>query len=154
MISNTAEYALRAIVLLATKAGLAHTAQEIAVQTKVPAGYLSKVLQDLAKARIVISQRGPTGGFTLAREADQISVLEVINAVDPIQRIRSCPLGLPEHGTKLCTLHQRLDDTMAYVEKTFAQTTIADMIKPVRRDSQCVFPTVEGTAPKPRSKRS
>ena len=152
MISNTAEYALRAIVHLATRAGTAHTAQQIAAITKVPPGYLSKVLQDLAKAGVVISQRGPNGGFTLARSPEAISVLEVINAVDPIQRIRTCPLGLPEHGTKLCTLHQRLDDAMAYVEQMFGNSTMADMLKPSRSGSRCIFPTVEGSVPKRRSK--
>ncbi len=152
MISSTAEYALRAIVHLATRSEKAQTAQQIAEITRVPSGYLSKVLQDLAKARIVLSQRGPNGGFTLSRPPEEISILEVINAVDPIQRIHACPLGLPEHGTKLCALHQRLDDAMSYVEQMFRDSTMADMMKPSRSGSRCIFPTVEGSAPKRRAK--
>lgn len=146
MISNTAEYALRAVVHLATRPSAAETAQQIAAATKVPPGYMSKVLQDLAKAGVVLSQRGPRGGFTLARPPEQTSVLDVINAVDPIKRIRACPLGLPEHGTKLCALHQRLDDAMAYVEQVFAESNMADLLKPSRSGSRCVFPTINGAA--------
>lgn len=146
MISSTAEYALRAVIHLATRPGTAETAQQIAAATKVPPGYMSKVLQDLAKAGVVLSQRGPKGGFTLARPPERTSVLDVINAVDPIKRIRTCPLGLPEHGTKLCALHQRLDDAMAYVEQVFADSSMADLLKPSRSGSRCVFPTLEGKA--------
>jgi Rrf2 family protein len=60
----------------------------------VPAGYLSKVLQSLGRAQLVNSQRGLHGGFTLARAPSELTVWEVIQAVDPLQRIRSCPLGL------------------------------------------------------------
>ena len=88
MLSNTAEYALRAIVYLATHQDRPCTAQAIAKATKVPSGYLSKVLQDLVKAGLTHSQRGPNGGFTLSRSPRRMSVLEVVNAVDPIRRIQ------------------------------------------------------------------
>lgn len=149
MISSTAEYALRAIVHLATcppTRGEPLTSQRIAEKTKVPAGYMSKVLQDLARAGIVHSQRGPNGGFTLARGPEEITILDVMNAVDPIKRILICPLGLPEHGTKLCALHQRLDDAIAHVEELFANSRISDMMKPSRAGTRCMFPTVEGAA--------
>jgi Rrf2 family transcriptional regulator, nitric oxide-sensitive transcriptional repressor len=55
-------------------------------------------------------------------------VLDVINAVDPIRRIRTCPLGLKSHGEQLCPLHRRLDNAMEMVEQAFAETTIAEML--------------------------
>lgn len=143
MFSSTAEYALRAVVQLATNADSALTAQSIAKVTKVPAGYLSKIMQDLARARIVHSQRGPNGGFTLAVPAERLTVLDVVNAVDPIRRIVECPLGLPEHGKNLCRLHRRLDDAIALVETSFREATIQDMMAPSRTGSRCLFPTVD-----------
>jgi DNA-binding IscR family transcriptional regulator len=56
-----------------------------------------------------------------------LSVLDVLNAVDPPRRIRECPLGLAAHAHALCPLHQRLDDAMALIEKSFRSTTIADV---------------------------
>ena len=68
MISQTAEYALRAVVCLARSAPERRwTVRDIHEQTDVPEGYLSKVMQLLARAKIVRSQRGRTGGFRLER---------------------------------------------------------------------------------------
>lgn len=128
MISQTAEYALRAIVYLAMNPGNAFTTQQISRQTKVSAAYLSKVLQSLVRARLVQSQRGLGGGFVLSKPPEEINFLEVLDAVDPIQRIRTCPLGLKAHGTNLCAMHKKLDDATAVIEKTFADTTIAEIL--------------------------
>ena len=98
MISQTAEYALRAVVALAQSPEKTHTATEIARLTKVPEHYLSKVLHALAKAEVVRSQRGLHGGYVLAHSPDQLSLLTVINAVDPIKHIESCPLKLESHS--------------------------------------------------------
>lgn len=144
MISQTAEYALRAIVYLAMNPGEAFTTQQISLSTKVPAPYLSKVLQSLVKGGLVQSQRGLGGGFMLVNAADKINILEVLNAVDPIQRIRSCPLGLKAHGVHLCALHKRLDDASALIEKSFADTTIADILaRPTMSIPLVEFPTPE-----------
>jgi Rrf2 family protein len=149
MISQTAEYALRAIVFLAMNPGFAFTTQQIAQTTKVPSAYLSKVLKSLVRAGLVQSQRGLGGGFVLTKSAEDLNILEILNAVDPIQRIRSCPLGLKAHGTVLCALHKRLDDATAIIEKSFADTTIAELLArptasiplyefpPGKRDSAC-----------------
>src|SRR6266550_7980483 len=116
MISQTAEYALRAVVYLASRPEAAQTTPAIAEVTKVPAGYLAKVMQSLGRGGLVHSQRGLGGGFTLAKPADQLSVFDVIEAVDPIHRIQSCPLGLKGH-MNLCPLHRRLDNAIGMVEK-------------------------------------
>jgi len=128
MISPTAEYALRAVVAIAQCGEKAVVTPTIAEITKVPPGYLSKILQTLRKADLLDSKRGLGGGFTLARPAEDITVLEVVNAVDPINRIRRCPLKLDAHGTNLCPLHKRLDDAIEWVEQSFASTTIAELL--------------------------
>ena len=127
MFSQTAEYALRAVVYLAAQGGAARTTQQIAEATRVPAGYLAKVMQGLSRAGLVHAQRGLHGGFTLARLAAELSVLDVIQAVDPIRRIRSCPLGLKGH-VNLCPLHRRLDQALALVEEALGQSTIAELL--------------------------
>jgi Rrf2 family protein len=128
MISQTAEYALRAVVFLASQKDRPQTVQQVAEVTRVPAGYLAKVMQGLSRARLVRSQRGLHGGFTLAVPAAELTVWDVVEAVDPIRRIRSCPLGLPGHMT-LCPLHRRLDDALALVEKALKESTIAELLR-------------------------
>jgi Rrf2 family protein len=142
--SSTAEYALRAIVHLAMNREGLSSSQAIADSTKVPPKYISKILNDLVEARLVTSRRGPHGGFSLAREPQRISVLDVVNAVDPIRRIETCPLGIPTHGHNLCRLHRKLDDTIALVESTLASASILDMTEPARTGSKCLFPTIRG----------
>ena len=56
----------------------------------------------------------------MCRPAAEISMLAVVNAVEPIARIEKCPLSLRGHGVRLCPLHQRLDHAYALVEKAFA----------------------------------
>ena len=128
MISQTSEYALRAIVYLAGLDNSPSVTQEIAEATHVPPGYLSKVLQSLSRAGLVSSQRGLGGGFTLAKLPASITIYEVIQAVDPFKRIRTCPLEIVGHGSNLCPLHRRLDDAIAHVEKTFKDTTVSDLL--------------------------
>jgi Rrf2 family protein len=94
----------------------------------VPEGYLSKVLQILSRGGLVRSQRGLHGGSVLTRDPAEISVYEVVEAVSPLPRIRTCPLGLPSHGVNLCPLHRRLDDAVEMVEKAFRDTSIADLL--------------------------
>ena len=142
MFSQTAEYALRAIVVLANDAEKPWTAQDIAAQSMVPQDYLMKVLQALAKVGLVTAQRGRRGGFLLTRPAEEINVLDVITAVDPLRRIKHCPLGIKAHGTMLCPLHRKLDDAIRSVEEAFASTTIAELLA----DPSPIRPLREGGA--------
>lgn len=128
MFSQTVEYALRAVVHLAYCSPSASTTEQIAIATKVPQAYLSKVLQGLSRAGVVRSQRGIGGGVALASAPDQLTILDVVNAVDPIQRIHHCPLGIPSHGKVLCPLHKRVDDALCMVEEAFRNTTLAEIL--------------------------
>jgi Rrf2 family protein len=128
MISQTAEYALRAVVWLASHPDIAVSTPAIAEATRVPAGYLSKVLQELSRAGIVESQPGRNGGFRLIRSPEALSVLDVINTLDPIERIRQCPLGMESHAAQLCPLHRRLDGAIGLMQQAFAQSTIAELV--------------------------
>jgi Rrf2 family protein len=127
MIPMTAEYALRAMVVLARDAGNTRSADEIAAATRVPRRYVNKVLQALVRAHLVRSQPGPGGGYALRRAPDQVSLLDVVNAVEPMPRIRRCPLGLKGH-TSLCLLHQQLDMAWASAERAFASVTIGELL--------------------------
>lgn len=128
MFSQTVEYALRAVVYLAKRQGESCRTSEIAELTKVPSPYLAKVLQALRRAELVESQRGIGGGVMLVRNPKDITILEIVQAVDPIQRITTCPLGLRSHGVKLCPLHRRLDDALKSVEEAFGSTTLHEII--------------------------
>jgi len=126
--SLTIEYAMRAVLALAAGDGSPMTTKSIAAMMKVPQSYLSKVLQSLVRGRLVYSTRGLNGGFVLARDPAEICMLDIMNAVSPIQRIESCPLDLEAHSSALCPLHRRLDQAMAHVQEAFAGTTLAELL--------------------------
>jgi Rrf2 family protein len=128
MFSQTVEYALRAVVHLADKAPAARTTDQIAEATRVPKAYLSKVLQGLCRSGIVQSKRGLGGGMVLTKTPAELTILEVVDAVEPVGRIRECPLGLAAHGVPLCPLHRRLDNALAAVEDAFRKTTLAEIL--------------------------
>lgn len=129
MFSQSSEYAVRAVVMLAhlQKDSLVG-AKELADVAKVPVSYLPKLMQGLARAGIVHSKRGVGGGFSLQMDPNDITILDIVNAVDPIQRITGCPLGLESHSKVLCPMHARLDQAMAEVEKVLSASTIAELL--------------------------
>lgn len=128
MFSQTVEYALRAVVFLASNPSQPATTEALAVATKVPKAYLSKVLQGLVRGGILQSQRGVGGGMTLVKSPAELTILEVVRSVEPIGRIRSCPLGLAWHGENLCPLHRRMDDALALVEQALGASTLAEIL--------------------------
>jgi Rrf2 family protein len=141
MFSQTVEYALRAVVHLADHAPDPRTTEQIAQATRVPKAYLSKVIQGLCRANVVQSRRGLGGGVALVKTPDELTILDVVNAVEPIARIRECPLGLQSHGIRLCPLHRRMDHALGMVEAAFRNTTLAEVLaEPTASHPLCEFP--------------
>ena len=128
MISKTAEYALRAVACLASREGAPASGDLLAEKTKVPRRYLNRVLQDLAAAGLLRSRSGPGGGYEITRDPADCTILDVINAVSPLERIRGCPLGLSSH-TELCPLHAELDKAYAATEEAFRNVTIQELLE-------------------------
>jgi len=147
MFSQSAEYSLRAVACLAAHGGSPLTTRQIAAASKVPPGYLAKILQALGRAGVVTSQRGLNGGFVLARDPGDMTLLDVVRVADGSNRIRKCPLGIAAHGTRLCPLHRRLDDTIAQAERALANVTLADVLEESRREygDQCLGEVVFGS---------
>ena len=130
MFSLTTQYAIRAVVLLAYEVeGVALGNAYLAEKTQIPPAYLSKVLQGLVRSKIVESRRGVGGGFRLVQSPENITLLDVVNAVEPIPRIKGCPLNLQSHRHRLCSVHARLDKAMAQVEEVLSGATIADLLR-------------------------
>lgn len=122
MISLTAEHALRAVVFLAGHPGGCCTVDCIALHSGIPAGSLAKVMQQLSRAGLVSSQRGPHGGFVLTRSPAALTFMEIIAAVDaqrPPGRLNLMPSD---------ALSRRLDATRAQIVATYRATTVAQFL--------------------------
>jgi len=127
MITKTCEYALRAAVFLASSPSEPSTSQRIAEATRVPAGYLSKVLQAMVRAGVVVSQRGPAGGFMLARTPEDVTVLEVVEAVGPVERAGAESERCTESGV-LEALYGHLDSIVSAASRAMRSTTLRDLL--------------------------
>lgn len=144
MFSQKVEYALRAVVHLASESPAPRTVEQIARATRVPQAYLAKVIQELVHGGVARSQRGIGGGISLVKLPEELTILEVVNAVDPIKRITTCPLGLAAHGVRLCPLHKRVDSAYALVEQAFGSTTLAEVLaEPTESIPLCDFPVLK-----------
>jgi len=128
MLSKTAQYALCAVVYMAEHPDGPQKTRVMAQATGAPASYLATVLKSLARARLLKSQAGPTGGYCLAIPADQLTMLDVIDAADPMQPIEACPFGNEAHRSELCPVHRRLNKATSSARSVLGDATIADLI--------------------------
>ena len=130
MISKTSEYALRAVLYLAeSDAKGSVRASEIAEAIGVPANYLSKILHQLARSGILTSERGPAGGFRLAKPASELPLVKVIDAFEGLSERRKCLLGRKECSDESpCAVHEEWKNAYGPVLDFFSRTTIADLV--------------------------
>jgi Rrf2 family iron-sulfur cluster assembly transcriptional regulator len=93
-ISQTAEYAIRAMSAIATlPEGIKIRSADLGKGTGIPAPYLSKILRRLVLAGLLVSQKGQGGGFSLARPAAEIPFIDILNAVDAFPTDGRCAFG-------------------------------------------------------------
>ncbi len=130
MISKTNQYALRAVLCLAQESGGRPVrAGQIASALALPSNYLSKILHALARAGVLESERGPNGGFRLARSPDQVSLAEVMAPFEAIVEARACLLGRDQCSDEdHCRLHERWKNASDPMIAFFNHTMIADLI--------------------------
>lgn len=130
MLSQTAEYALRAVLALAVEPGGQLGAAQLADRLGVPGNYLSKTLHQLARAGVLESTRGKSGGFRLGRDAARITLLEVVQPFDDISGRRVCLLGRPvcsDHAA--CPAHAKWKSVSDRNADFFRETTVADLTR-------------------------
>lgn len=129
MLSQTAEYALRAAIRLARPdRGAPVAVGDVARELDVPRNYLSKILHTLAREGVVESVRGPGGGFRLAGAPGAITLLEVVGIFDDLSPGRTCVLGRPEcSDADPCPAHGRWAPVAEEIARFLRETTLADV---------------------------
>lgn len=126
MISTTTEYAIRAMVSLASQPpGVPATATQISIDSGVPRNYLSKILGALRRGGLVTGERGPHGGFKLSRPARAITTLEIVGQFEQVDSRRRCILGEPLCVTpEECEAHRRWSDVWSALDAFLRETTL------------------------------
>jgi Rrf2 family protein len=130
MLSQTSEYALRAVLYLADR----HSREPVRVAVMaqalgVPQNYLSKTLHALVRVGVLESERGPAGGFRLAREPHRLPLKDVVAPFDPQAGERRCLLGRPQCGDHhACAAHEAWSRASGQVAEFFRTTTVAELL--------------------------
>jgi Rrf2 family transcriptional regulator, iron-sulfur cluster assembly transcription factor len=127
--SRSAEYAIRAFVHLATlPPGEYVRAKNIAAEANIPAHFLAKILQDLARDGFLKSNKGPRGGFRLSLPAEDLSMLRIVEAVDGAGRLDRCIGGSPECNDRAaCGMHDSWKALRSRIIDYLGGTSVADL---------------------------
>lgn len=137
MLSTTAEYALRMMVLLVERGGRPTTSATLSEEARVPQQYASKVLSILRRGGMVKGKRGRYGGFVLGCDPAVVTLLDVVNIIEPLGRITECPLGRLDHASQLCPVHAQIDKAIAHLERELADLTLAVLVQQSDRPPLC-----------------
>lgn len=129
MLSQTAEYALRATIRLASRPGRDPVrVEDLAGELDLPRNYLSKILHTLARKGVLESVKGPGGGFRLATAPADLTLFEVVSQFDDLSPGRTCVLGRPRcSDTDPCPVHGRWVPVSERIAGFFRETTLAEV---------------------------
>ncbi|MBQ4913243.1 Rrf2 family transcriptional regulator [Maribacter sp. MMG018] len=135
MISNSAKYALIAVLYLAANSSEENKilAKDLSEQTGVPKAYLSKLMQELTRENLISSTRGPNGGFYMTKEECNRFLIDIITAIDGGYRLETCVLSLHKCDAKHpCPLHNLFSDSKNDFVKRLKETRIQDLVQDIK----------------------
>jgi len=131
LLSNACVYGLRASVYLAAVSDDSYVSiKKISSDLDISHHFLTKVLQKLTSADMMESMKGPKGGVRLVDSTDDITLLEIVAAIDGMDILTECALGLPGCGTeKPCPIHDKWADTRDEIRKMLSNTSLQDLVE-------------------------
>ncbi|MCD4795080.1 MAG: Rrf2 family transcriptional regulator [Bacteroidales bacterium] len=139
MISNTCKYGIRAVIYLAVnisgdeKIGI----KKISEDLDLPGPFLGKIMQSLAKNKMLKSVKGPHGGFSLAKDPDDISLYDIVSIIDGTDVFHECLIGVkicennPENE-KFCPFMKRSHIVRESMKKVFEEQTIGEFVRGIK----------------------
>jgi Rrf2 family iron-sulfur cluster assembly transcriptional regulator len=138
MLSKTCTYAIQGAIYIALQPPGRYTPiGTIAEALNIPFQFLKKILKTLTQAGILASYRSPKGGVTLARAAENITLFDIVNAIDGSDIFTQCILKLPGCGhTKPCPLHDSWSVERMRLRTVFEQTSLGGVAEQIRRNER------------------
>lgn len=132
--SRQCEYALQAVLYLASKPSEAVTSiTELASKAAVPSPFLAKILQHLTHQKLLVSSKGRAGGFKLAKPAREITLFQIVEAIDGSDFLQACVLGFPSCSDRnSCALHLKWSKLREGIFEMLKSRNIAEMAKEMK----------------------
>jgi Rrf2 family transcriptional regulator, iron-sulfur cluster assembly transcription factor len=133
--SRQCEYALQAVVYLALKEnGKRVSIKDLAKRLSIPYHFLGKIMQDLTRKGLLVSEKGPRGGFALAKPASEITLFDIVNAIDGSDFVRTCVMGFPECSKKYpCAIHAKWENLRDGVYAMLVSKSIEEVAKEMHK---------------------
>ncbi|NJK96255.1 MAG: Rrf2 family transcriptional regulator [Bacteroidales bacterium] len=136
MLSNTSKYAIRAVIYLAlngnkdSKIGI----KQISKDLSIPTPFLGKILQSLAKHKLLASTKGPHGGFSLGKSASDISLMDIVEIIDGLDSFNMCVLGLESCTTSEsnCPIHSNYASIREQLKNLFQTENIGILVEKIK----------------------
>jgi Rrf2 family protein len=137
MLSRACGYAIQASLYLAKKPEREYTLiREISKELDIPHHFLGKIMQTLVKRRILISHRGPKGGLALSKKPVEITMMDVVTAIDGTDFTTGCIIGLKKcANTSQCPLHIAWCDKREQLKTLFVGESLAQLVKDLELSS-------------------
>lgn len=140
MLSSTCKYALRAVIYLAhnvkddEKIGIKKISRDLGI----PMPFLSKILQTLARHKLLSSTKGPSGGFGIGRGAENIFLIDIVEIIDGLDFFNNCVIGVNYCSEQEipCALHSRYAHYREKIKLLFKNTTIAELLEDAKKGKQ------------------
>lgn len=136
MFSKACEYAIRAVVCTAAcgEKGKSMTLKAIATETDIPEAFTAKILQKLVHADLVLSTKGPGGGFSMpAALFRKVKLSHIVSTIDGDAIYRGCALGLSQcDATRPCTLHDHFLRVREDLRRMLERTSVQDLVKDLK----------------------
>ena len=136
MLSNSCRYGIRAIIYLSAKksANQKTGIKQIGADLDLPIPFLGKILQQLAKKKILKSLKGPNGGFSMMKDPRTVTLFDVVKAIDGEDTFTECvihngPCRCIDKNKKPCPIHDDYAKTRSELIKLFKNKTIYDLVQ-------------------------
>ena len=141
MLSNTSKYAIRAVIYLALNAGEEKKIgiKQISKDLNIPTPFLGKILQTLAKHKLLSSTKGPHGGFGLGRNAENINLIDIVDIIDGQDIFNKCLIRLDDcNDDEPCSMHNKYAKVRGQLLSLFKNQKISELIDEIKEGKQKV----------------
>jgi Rrf2 family transcriptional regulator, iron-sulfur cluster assembly transcription factor len=142
MLSNTSKYAIRAVIYLSLHAGENKKIgiKKISKDLNIPTPFLGKILQILAKHKILSSTKGPHGGFGLGKKTDEIKLIDVVDIIDGQDIFKKCLIRLEDCSeTEPCSMHLKYSEIRSNLLRLFQNQSISELIHDIQEGKRKVI---------------
>ena len=129
--------------------------KNIAEQEQIPAHFLAKILQQLARKGLLRSSKGPTGGFAMRVDPAEVRLLDIVEALDGLAPFQQCASGLAECNDDMpCSMHDSWVALRSRIMDYLGKNTIADLAKALEQKKKSLALAKKSKAKKPVAKRA